>query len=175
MSVVFTELASPIGPLRLAARDDTLIRLALGDEGLPPADWRRDDDALAPACDQLRAYLAGERQTFTLPLAPTGSEFQRRVWHALTQIPYGETISYGELARRVGQPDAARAVGMANNRNPIAIVVPCHRVVGADGRLVGFGGGLPRKQWLLQHEARHCEFKLTSPLLVSTATIGQGR
>ncbi|MBL8973674.1 MAG: methylated-DNA--[protein]-cysteine S-methyltransferase [Myxococcales bacterium] len=175
MSVVFTELASPIGPLRLAARDGALIRLALGDDGPPPADWRRDDDALAPASAQLRAYLAGERQTFALPLAPTGSEFQRRVWHALTQIPYGETISYGELARRVGQPDAARAVGMANNRNPIAIVVPCHRVVGADGRLVGFGGGLPRKQWLLQHEAAHREFKLTSPPLVSTAAIGQGR
>jgi methylated-DNA-[protein]-cysteine S-methyltransferase len=104
-----------------------------------------------------------------LPLAAEGTEFQQRVWQALTEIPYGETISYGELARRVDQPGASRAVGSANNRNPIAIVVPCHRVVGADGRLVGFGGGLPRKQWLLRHEAGALarEFRLTAPVLAS--------
>ena len=97
------------------------------------------------------------------------------MWQVLTQIPHGETISYGELARRVGQPQAARAVGMANNRNPIAIVVPCHRVVGADGRLVGFGGGLPRKRWLLQHEAAQRELGLGAPPLVPGAAIGEGR
>lgn len=173
--VVFADLASPMGPLRLALQDGALVRLTLqAEEPAPPA-WQRDDLALAPACAQLRSYLAGEQQRFDLPLAPVGSEFQRRVWHELTQIPYGETISYGELARRVGQPQASRAVGMANNRNPIAIVVPCHRVVGADGRLVGFGGGLQRKQWLLQHEAAHREFKLTSPALVSAPATGQGR
>ena len=173
--VVFTELASPIGPLHLALQAGALVRLALQLAEAPPPSWQRDDAALAPACVQLRAYLAGELRRFDLALAPTGSPFQQRVWHELTQIPYGETISYGELARRVGQPQAARAVGMANNRNPIAIVVPCHRVVGADGRLVGFGGGLPRKQWLLQHEAAHREFKLTLPSLVSTPAIGHGR
>lgn len=164
-AITFTEVASPIGPLRLAIRDGAVVRLTFSDEPPPPA-WRRDDHALAPASAQLRAYLAGELRRFELALAPTGTDFQLRVWHELTQIPYAGTISYGELARRVGQPNASRAVGMANNRNPIAVIVPCHRVVGADGRLVGFGSGLPRKQWLLQHEAAHREFKLTSPALV---------
>lgn len=175
MSVGFSELTSPVGRLRLALCDGALIRLEFADETTAPAAWRRDDDALAPACAQLRAYFAGQRRSFDLALAPTGTEFQRRVWQVLTQIPHGETISYGELARRVGQPQAARAVGMANNRNPIAIVVPCHRVVGADGRLVGFGGGLPRKRWLLQHEAAQRELGLGAPPLVPGAAIGEGR
>ncbi len=171
MSVAYAELPSPVGRLRVVSRDGALIRLSmLGDPQPPPADWTRDELALAPALAQLRAYFAGELTRFTLPLAAEGSEFQRRGWFALTQIPHGETISYGELARRVDQPGASRAVGMANNRNPIAIVVPCHRVVGADGRLVGFGGGIPRKQWLLAHETRHA-FKLTSPTLAPARPI----
>lgn len=174
MSVVFTEMDSPVGQLRIAACDGALVHLTLGEFGLAPPAWRRDDAALAPACTQLRAYLAGKLRRFELAFAPIGSEFQQSVWLELTRIPYGETISYGDLARRVGRPRATRAVGMANNRNPIAIVVPCHRVVGADGRLVGFGGGLPRKQWLLQHEAVHHEFRLTSPSLVRAVATGQG-
>jgi methylated-DNA-[protein]-cysteine S-methyltransferase len=102
---------------------------------------------------QLEAYFAGELRDFDLPLAPEGSEFQLRVWEQLRAIPYGETISYGELARRVGDPAAARAVGLANGRNPLPVIVPCHRVIGADGSLTGFGGGLERKRRLLELEA----------------------
>ena len=101
----------------------------------------------------VQAYFAGERRDFELELAPAGTSFQQRVWSALCAIPYGTTASYGEVARAIGQPDAARAVGKANNRNPLAIVVPCHRVIGAGGSLTGYGGGLPRKRWLLALEA----------------------
>lgn len=104
------------------------------------------------ASRQLREYFAGVRTTFDLPLAPCGSAFQRRVWDALREIPAGHTRTYGEIARRLGQPSASRAVGMANHHNPLVIVVPCHRVVGADGTLTGYGGGLNRKRWLLEHE-----------------------
>ncbi len=110
---------------------------------------------LAPVVAQLQAYFAGELTDFDLPLQMHGTEFQRRVWAALCEIPYGETISYGELARWVGNPKASRAVGLANGRNPVAIVVPCHRVIGADGSLTGYGGGLDRKVWLLEHEASY--------------------
>jgi methylated-DNA-[protein]-cysteine S-methyltransferase len=116
--------------------------------------WKRDDAALSEARAQLQAYFAGELRGFELPLAAEGTPFQQRVWRALCDIPYGETISYGELARRIGQPAAARAVGLANGQNPIAIVVPCHRVIGANGSLTGYGGGLERKRWLLAHESR---------------------
>ena len=102
--------------------------------------------------EQLEAYFAGSRQTFDVPLALAGTDFQRRVWEGLLEIPYGHTMSYGELARRVGRPGASRAVGLANGRNPVAIIVPCHRVIGANGTLTGYGGGLDRKVWLLDHE-----------------------
>lgn len=122
--------------------------------GPPPWEsWRRDDDALRDARGQLQAYFAGALRTFHLALRGEGTEFQRRVWKELLAIPFGETIGYAELARRMGQPTAARAVGAANGRNPISIVVPCHRVIGADGGLVGYGGGLAAKEWLLRHEA----------------------
>jgi len=101
---------------------------------------------------QLEEYFAGERTIFDIPLAPEGAPFEREVWRALEEIPYGETVSYGEIARRVGQPTAARAVGTANGRNPIAVIVPCHRVIGADGSLTGYGGGLERKRLLLELE-----------------------
>jgi methylated-DNA-[protein]-cysteine S-methyltransferase len=107
---------------------------------------------LAAARAQLDAYFAGEITSFDLPLSPRGTPFQQRVWAALRDIPFGETTSYGELARRIGDPKAVRAVGAANGRNPLPLVVPCHRVIGADGSLVGFGGGMDRKRWLLQHE-----------------------
>jgi methylated-DNA-[protein]-cysteine S-methyltransferase len=115
---------------------------------------------LLEASRQLQAYFAGERREFDLPLAPYGSDFQRRVWSALLEIPYGETISYLELARRLGDPRAVRAVGSANGRNPISIIIPCHRVIGADGSLVGYGGGLERKRWLLRHEAAYAPLPL---------------
>jgi methylated-DNA-[protein]-cysteine S-methyltransferase len=117
-------------------------------------DSRRDDRAalLAEAMRQLAAYFAGELRAFSLPLAPRGSEFQRKVWAALGEIRFGATSTYGALARRLGAPNCARAVGHANARNPLAILVPCHRVVGANGALTGYAAGVPRKRWLLRHE-----------------------
>jgi methylated-DNA-[protein]-cysteine S-methyltransferase len=117
-------------------------------------DWveKPDGGPLPTAARQLREYFAGHRKVFDLPLALHGTEFQKRVWLQLTKIPFGETWSYGQLAKRLDNPNACRAVGLANGRNPIAVIVPCHRVIGADGSLTGFGGGLPRKQWLLAHE-----------------------
>ncbi len=115
-------------------------------------DWVEDADALAAVTEQLGEYFAGERRSFDLPLAPSGSSFQQRVWEQLRRIEYGNTISYGELACRVGDPNAARAVGLANGANPIAIIIPCHRVIGADGSLTGYGGGIERKRVLLELE-----------------------
>lgn len=115
-------------------------------------DWAEDAEALADTASQLAGYFSGDLQVFDLPLAPRGSVFQQRVWEQLRMIDYGETISYGELARRLGDANAARAVGLANGANPIAIVVPCHRVIGADGSLTGYGGGLDRKRTLLELE-----------------------
>lgn len=120
-----------------------------------PGDVRRDDGPFRAAREQLEAYFAGELEEFTLELAPAGTPFQQRVWRALLEIPFGTTESYGALARRIGLPQAARAVGLANGRNPISIVIPCHRVIGADGSLTGYGGGLERKRWLLAHEQHH--------------------
>jgi methylated-DNA-[protein]-cysteine S-methyltransferase len=110
---------------------------------------------LAATVVQLNEYFNGGRREFDLPLYFEGTTFQRRVWQELTEIPYGETWSYGQLARRIGKPSASRAVGLANGRNPISILVPCHRVIGADGSLTGYGGGLERKRWLLAHEGLH--------------------
>jgi len=149
---------SPVGPLSLTAVGGALTRVHMHEQRHappPPLADTRDDAALAHVAAQFGEYFAGERTAFDLRLAPAGTPFQRRVWDALCEIPYGETISYGELARLVGSPGAFRAVGLANGRNPLAIVVPCHRVIGADGRLTGYGGGLDRKRWLLAHEAAH--------------------
>jgi methylated-DNA-[protein]-cysteine S-methyltransferase len=115
-------------------------------------EWRRADEPFAEVRRQLAEYFDGERDEFDVPLEMTGTHFQRRVWRALRQIPYGETTTYGELARRVGRPSASRAVGLANGRNPIAVIVPCHRVIGSDGSLTGYGGGLERKRLLLELE-----------------------
>ncbi|HTA15108.1 MAG TPA: methylated-DNA--[protein]-cysteine S-methyltransferase [Solirubrobacteraceae bacterium] len=148
---------SPIGSLTLTAIDGELTGVHMSEQRhIPqiPAAYRRDDAGLAHVVEQLDAYFAGELLSFDLPMRMHGTEFQRRVWASLCEIPYGETISYGELARRVGNPKASRAVGLANGRNPVAIIVPCHRVIGADGSLTGYGGGLERKVWLLEHEAR---------------------
>jgi methylated-DNA-[protein]-cysteine S-methyltransferase len=155
---IFTSMDSPIGELTLTADGGSLTGIQMHEQRhlrRVPANYRRDDDGLAHVVEQLNAYFAGELIDFELPMAMNGTEFQRRVWAALSEIPYGETISYGELARWVGNPKASRAVGLANGRNPVAIVVPCHRVIGANGSLTGYGGGLERKVWLLEHEARN--------------------
>jgi methylated-DNA-[protein]-cysteine S-methyltransferase len=144
-----TVYESPVGPLRLTAHDGALARLELNAR---PGPESLDDPVLAQATEQLREYFAGARTRFDLPLGMHGNAFEQRVWAALQRIPYGETASYGELALEIGAPGAARAVGVANARNPIAIVVPCHRVIGANGKLVGFGGGLPMKRALLDLE-----------------------
>jgi methylated-DNA-[protein]-cysteine S-methyltransferase len=149
---------SPIGELTLTAVGGMLTGIHMNEQRHIPKmpDWyERDDAGLAHVVEQLRAYFSGELTDFQIPMQMRGTEFQRRVWAALCEIPYGETISYGELAQRVDNPKASRAVGLANGRNPVAIVVPCHRVIGADGSLTGYGGGLERKVWLLEHETAH--------------------
>jgi methylated-DNA-[protein]-cysteine S-methyltransferase len=153
--ITTTTMESPVGTLTLTAVDGRLTGLHMDGKRHAPTsseDWERDDDGLAAVVDQLEAYFAGSRETFDVPLDLQGTDFQRRVWAGLLEIPYGETMSYGELARRVARPGASRAVGLANGRNPVAIIVPCHRVIGADGTLTGYGGGLDRKVWLLDHE-----------------------
>jgi len=131
--------------------DDPFARAGQGSR-LAELETGLGSEVLARAREQLNEYFARSRTTFDLPLDPAGSPFERRVWEALRAIPYGSTVSYGELARRLGDPRATRAVGAANGKNPIPIIVPCHRVVGARGELTGFGGGLDRKRWLLEHE-----------------------
>lgn len=153
----YTVLPSPIGELLVIDEGRGLSGLLLpGPDGraVRPGDgWRHDSDHFDEVGRQLDAYFAGRLRTFTVPLDVRGTEFQRRVWQGLRDIPYGETVSYGQLARQVGQPGAARAVGLANNRNRIPIIIPCHRVIGADGSLTGYGGGLDRKRQLLTLEA----------------------
>ncbi|MHC3468800.1 methylated-DNA--[protein]-cysteine S-methyltransferase [Streptomyces sp. 7R007] len=146
---------SPYGPLTLVAEDGVLCGLYMTDQRhRPPQETfgGRDDGFFAEAEEQLAAYFAGELKEFSLELRLNGTPFQRRVWSLLREIPYGETTSYGELAGALGNPAASRAVGLANGRNPIGIIVPCHRVVGADGSLTGYGGGLDRKRRLLAFE-----------------------
>ncbi|WP_406726992.1 methylated-DNA--[protein]-cysteine S-methyltransferase [Streptomyces sp. GD-15H] len=146
---------SPYGPLTLVATDGALSGLYMTDHRhRPPLETfgPRADSAFGPVLAQLAAYFAGESKTFDLPLHLDGTPFQRRVWQQLQQIPYGETRSYGELAQALGNPKASRAVGLANGRNPVSIIVPCHRVIGAGGSLTGYGGGLDRKRRLLDFE-----------------------
>jgi methylated-DNA-[protein]-cysteine S-methyltransferase len=154
----YTFIDSPLGPL-LAVRDELgLAGLYLPTGKRPKAvdpAWTRDDAGFDDVRAQLSEYFAGGRTEFDLPLHPSGSPFQLRVWAALQEIPYGQTQSYGKTAAAIGAPDAARAVGLANGQNPISIVVPCHRVIGANGSLTGYGGGLDAKRWLLAHEAAH--------------------
>ena len=150
-ATLYDIVGSPIGELLLVGDGESLTRLDFGPAHVRPG-WRREPAAFADARDQLDAYFAGDLRTFDLPLAPTGTPFQRRVWDTLTAIPYGETTSYGELAESIGRPGSARAVGAANGRNPIAIVVPCHRVIGVDRTLTGYAGGLDAKLTLLTLE-----------------------
>jgi methylated-DNA-[protein]-cysteine S-methyltransferase len=154
--LLYTKMESPIGDLLLVGDGEALCRLDMQQGRSPTAinpRWERRDEAFADVRRQLTEYFDGRRSSFDVPLALEGNSFEQRVWDALCEIPYGETVSYGEIARRIGQPDAPRAVGLANGRNPIAVIVPCHRVIGADGTLVGYGGGLERKRLLLDLES----------------------
>ena len=156
-TLYYSVLASPIDPLLLVSNGEALVGVHMGESSSVRrgvGGWIKDDETLRGAREQLAAYFAGELMSFDLPVAMSGTPFQLRVWQALVRIPFGTAISYAELAKRLGKPTAMRAVGAANGRNPLAIIVPCHRVIGADGTLTGYGGGLERKEWLLTHEAR---------------------
>lgn len=154
MTAWWDVVTSPLGPVVLTAIEGALTSVRIGAER-PPEPARRDARVLAVARQELDEYFAGERTHFTLALAPAGTAFQRQVWEALRTVPYGATASYRDIAERIGNPKAVRAVGLANGANPIPIVIPCHRVIGADGSLTGYSGGLDRKRWLLRHEASH--------------------
>ena len=155
----FCVIDSPVGHLLIAHDDIGLTAVDFTDAPLAPA----NTPLLQEAESQLREWFAGTRRVFSLPLHMVGTDFQLRCWQALTAIPYGETITYGEQARRIGSPQAVRAVGGANHRNTLCIVVPCHRVLGADGTLTGFGGGLDKKRWLLAHEQRMLASAVSAP------------
>jgi methylated-DNA-[protein]-cysteine S-methyltransferase len=175
MQMLYTTFDSPIGELLLAGDGQSLHHLHM-QEGKTRIDvrdgWEEAAEPFDAVREQLNDYFAGRRTRFDVPLTMTGSAFQRRVWSELRKIPYGESISYGELAQRIGIPSAARAVGTANGLNPVAVIVPCHRVIGADGSLTGFGGGLERKRFLLDLEAGALTLdnSLASLALLNTTT-----
>jgi methylated-DNA-[protein]-cysteine S-methyltransferase len=148
----YIEMPSPIGQLLLVGDEHGLQQLHMSPYRIEP-EWHNEPEPFAKATEQLEQYFAGERSDFELELDMRGTNFQQAVWSALLTIPYGETRSYGEIATQIGRPDRARAVGAANGSNPVSIIVPCHRVIGADGSLTGYGGGLERKRWLLDHES----------------------
>ena len=156
MTLLYDTIDSPIGTLLLVGDGHAVHRVDM-QQGRRPTridpSWQHEPEALADVTAQFGEYFAGTRRTFELKLSMAGNPFERRVWDELVEIPYGETASYGEIARRVGAVTAARAVGLANGRNPIAVIVPCHRVIGADGSLTGYGGGLERKRFLLDLES----------------------
>jgi methylated-DNA-[protein]-cysteine S-methyltransferase len=149
METYYAYYESPIGLIEVGATDDAVTSLYFVEERQAEA---TSNVLSAEAVRQLSEYFEGRREDFDLPLELTGTEFQRQVWTELTAIPFGQTVSYGDLARSIGKPSAVRAVGAANGDNPISIIVPCHRVIGSDGGLTGYGGGLERKEWLLKHE-----------------------
>jgi methylated-DNA-[protein]-cysteine S-methyltransferase len=159
----YRTIDSPIGPLTLAGHGSVLTNLRMVDQTYEPsrADWALDQGVFTDTVEQLDAYFAGGLTDFDIELDLWGTEFQQRVWKALLTIPYGETRCYGEIAEQIGAPSAARAVGLANGHNPIAIIVPCHRVIGASGKLTGYGGGLDRKQTLLELEKSRAPANLT--------------
>ena len=153
----FAYLDCPFGPLLLVADGCGLRQIHFAQGGRPApvhSTWQEDTSALSGAVEQLRAYFRGQLEKFDLALAPEGTRFQQEVWRELAKIPYGHTISYGELARRIHRPKASRAVGLANGQNPLPIVIPCHRVIGSNGKLTGYGGGIPVKEKLLALERR---------------------
>lgn len=154
----FSYFESPVGPLRLVSDGEALTGLYMNEHLYGPkftADWREERvPVIVEAASQLKEYFAGTHRVFELPLAPAGTTFQQQVWKALLELGFGETTTYGEIARRIGNPSATRAVGAANGQNPISIIIPCHRLVGSDGKLIRYGGGLERKQFLLDHERK---------------------
>ncbi|GGX88685.1 methylated-DNA--protein-cysteine methyltransferase [Litchfieldella qijiaojingensis] len=150
---------TPLGLLRIRASEEGLTEVTFVETRDEPP---RPHPHTQRCCEQLAEYFEGQRQDFDLPLAPQGTPFQQNVWAQLTKIPFGETCSYAEIAERIGQLTAMRAVGAANGRNPLAIVVPCHRVIGRNGQLTGYAGGLERKRWLLLHEQEHLPYSLNS-------------
>jgi methylated-DNA-[protein]-cysteine S-methyltransferase len=159
------QMQSPVGPLLLAGTADALTHVYFQSgprPARPASDWHKSAAPLAAVVRQLEEYFAGSRREFELPLAPAGTEFQLAVWQALRGIPYGRTVSYGQLARDLGHANGARAVGLANGSNPLPVIIPCHRVIGADGSLTGFGGGLPIKRALLGLEGADCVTDLFS-------------
>jgi methylated-DNA-[protein]-cysteine S-methyltransferase len=151
--VIYTYVDTPIGALLVAGDTGGIVEIHFAG-AKPKPGWRRDDDSLADAASQLHAYFDGNLRAFDLPLKTDGTEFQQTVWRALREIPYGETTTYSTIARQIGKPAAVRAVGAANGANPIPIVIPCHRVIGASGSMTGFGGGIDVKKRLLDLEAR---------------------
>ncbi|MDM3870904.1 methylated-DNA--[protein]-cysteine S-methyltransferase [Porticoccus sp. W117] len=142
-------IESPIGNIRISADQEGLTELRFRDQ---PLTGKPKSDVLAVTVKQLQEYFAGKRQVFDLPLNPQGTDFQRQVWRQLLSVEFGDTTSYGDIAKTIGKPTASRAVGAANGQNPISIIVPCHRIIGSSGKLTGYAGGLERKQWLLNHE-----------------------
>ena len=186
MRIAYHVMSSPLGLLFLARNEKGLLHLDFMDrksikrmiashaERYPDATWEPSLLELKDAVDQLEGYLCGALTQFELKLVPAGSDFQRAVWKELTRVPYGETRSYGQIARAIEQPRSARAVGLANNQNPIPIVVPCHRVIGANKSLAGYAGGVQRKRWLLQHEARFAKHGETEADLFTTASSRSG-
>ncbi|MDQ1322229.1 MAG: Methylated-DNA--protein-cysteine methyltransferase [Actinomycetota bacterium] len=150
----FRVVDSPLGPLTLAGAGGTLMHLRMAAQTHEPdrSNWQHDGGAFADTVEQLSAYFAGELMEFDVDLALSGTEFQRKVWAALRTIPYGQTCSYGQIAEQIGSPGGSRAVGLANGRNPVAIIVPCHRVIGSGGAITGYGGGICRKRALLDLE-----------------------
>jgi methylated-DNA-[protein]-cysteine S-methyltransferase len=151
--MIHTLIDTPLDPL-LAVGDDDGRLTGLWFDRAPAPESRRDDRAFATLREQVDAYFAGDLTAFDVPLQMAGTPWQREVWQALQTVPYGQTMSYGELAARLGRPSAARAVGAANGRNPVSVIVPCHRLIGASGALTGYLGGLERKRWLIDHEER---------------------
>jgi methylated-DNA-[protein]-cysteine S-methyltransferase len=174
----FATMKSPVGTLLLTSDGVSLTGLfPESHQDVPPrtSSWRRDDRWFSGVRDQLGAYFQGKLTRFEVPLAPEGTPFQQKVWTALQAIPCGQTSTYGELARRLGSPQSSRAVGLATGRNPVSIIVPCHRLIGADGSLTGYAGGLDMKRWLLEHELTHFGVRGLPGLFAATPQVSAGR
>ena len=156
MKTFYSYTYGGVGKIEIGTESERITDVHFAKSFVPPSEYSREETSLhQKAAEQLREYFEGRRKVFDLPLAPVGTEFQMRCWDALLEVPYGETRSYGDIARAAGSPKGFRAVGMANNRNPVAIIIPCHRIIGSDGKLVGYGGGLDIKVFLLELERKN--------------------